>query len=250
MIVLNRKNFREYDQMISFYTKEFGKLEALAKGIKKITSKQSGYLEPFSLVEAEMIYGKEINRLIKVQPIEIFKNIRQNLQKSLTVGSIVGLVDKMLRTGEEDERIFYLLKTWLEHVEKIDVVNKGLLYGFVVSLFRCLGFAPELDKCIGCGKVKKENISFDIKNGGLVCGVCGKYNPNTRMLSEPANIRIKEIYPIDLEQIKYFKILLSGDWQEISKLDDEKKVFNLIYKFCQFHSESKIVIFFNFIKYL
>src|SRR3989339_835119 len=134
MIVLNRKNFREYDQMISFYTKEFGKLEALAKGIKKITSKQSGYLEPFSLVEAEMIYGKEINRLIKVQPIEIFKNIRQNLQKSLTVGSIVGLVDKMLRTGEEDERIFYLLKTWLEHVEKIDVVNKGLLYGFVVSL--------------------------------------------------------------------------------------------------------------------
>jgi DNA repair protein RecO (recombination protein O) len=241
MIILSRKNFREYDQIVSFYTTEFGKLEVLAKGIKKITSKQSGYLEPFSLVEAEMIYGKEINRLVKVQPIEVFKNIRQNLQKSMIVGSIVDLVDKLLRTGEKDERIFYLLKAWLEYIEKIDVVNKGLLYAFIVSLFHFLGFAPELYKCIGCGKVKKENIGFDIKNGGLVCGVCGKDNPN---------IQIKEIYPIDLEEIKYFKILLSGNWQEISKLDDEKKVFNLIYKFCQFHSDGKIVNFFNFIKYL
>lgn len=249
-IILSRKNFREYDQIISFYTAEFGKSEAVAKGVKKFTSKQSWHLEPFALAEVEIVAGREINRLVKAQSIEIFKNIRQNLTKSAMAISIIGSVNKLLRTGEKDERIFYLLKTWLEYIEKIDVVNKGLLYGFIVSLFHCLGFAPELDKCVGCGSVIETNFCFNIKNGGLVCRSCDKYSSNIQILSESANIRIKEMCSINLEQVKYLKVLLSGNWQKISKLGDDKNVFNLIYKFCQFHSEIKMINFLNFNNYL
>ena len=74
-IVLSRRDFRESDQIISLYTKEKGKLELLARGVKKITSKNSAHLEPFSLVDIDIAYGKEFNHLTKVQPIEYFKNI-------------------------------------------------------------------------------------------------------------------------------------------------------------------------------
>ena len=45
-IVLSRRDFREFDQMISLYTREQGKLELLARGLKKVTSKNAAHLEP------------------------------------------------------------------------------------------------------------------------------------------------------------------------------------------------------------
>ena len=75
-IALKRKDFREVDQMISFYTRECGKLELLARGIKKIESKNSPHVEPFSYADIEFAAGKELYHLTKVQPIQSFKNIR------------------------------------------------------------------------------------------------------------------------------------------------------------------------------
>jgi DNA repair protein RecO (recombination protein O) len=49
-IVLSRRDFRENDQMIVLYTLEKGKIEALAKGIKKTVSKNAAFLEPFFFV--------------------------------------------------------------------------------------------------------------------------------------------------------------------------------------------------------
>ena len=85
-IVLSRRDFRENDQVVSFYTLEQGKVEVLARGVKKILSKNAAFLEPFCFVEAEIIAGKEIMHLGSVQPINIFKNIRADFHKSLAAG--------------------------------------------------------------------------------------------------------------------------------------------------------------------
>src|SRR3989339_1308355 len=112
-IVLSRRDFREFDQMISVYTKERGKLNLLARGVKKIISKNSAHLEPFSLVDIEIARGKEIDHLTKVVPINYFSNIRADLQKSLAAGFIVSTTDKLLHTNEPDKRIFDLFVGWL-----------------------------------------------------------------------------------------------------------------------------------------
>ena len=62
-IVLARRDIKENDQIVSFYTLEKGKVELLARGVKKITSKNSAHLEPFSFVDVEVTEGKEINYL-------------------------------------------------------------------------------------------------------------------------------------------------------------------------------------------
>ncbi|MBI4427448.1 MAG: DNA repair protein RecO [Candidatus Magasanikbacteria bacterium] len=140
-IVLTRRDFRESDQIISCYTKERGKVELMARGVKKIISKNSAHLEPFSLVDIEIAPGKGIDHLTKVQPINYFVNIRQDLQKSLAAGYVVSLLDKILHVGEKDERIFDLLKSWLEFVNlKSSILNLKLLDGFIVKLLNCLGY--------------------------------------------------------------------------------------------------------------
>ena len=140
-IVLSRRDLREADQIISCYTKERGKLELLARGVKKITSKNSAHLEPFSFVDIEIAPGKGIDHLTKVQSINYFANIRQDLQKSLVAGYVVSLLDKILHVGEKDERIFELLKSWLEFLNpKSKISNLKSIDYFVVKLLNYLGY--------------------------------------------------------------------------------------------------------------
>ena len=100
-IVLKRREYKEYDQIISLYTKDEGKLELLTKGVKRIISKNSGNLLVGSLVDIEIAKGKEINYLTKVQSIDIFKKSRNDLLKSLAIKYIVELVDKLTKQKGE-----------------------------------------------------------------------------------------------------------------------------------------------------
>jgi len=141
-IVLSRRDIKESDQIISFYTLEKGKLEILARGVKKITSKNSAHLEPFSFVDVQIIKGKEINYLGAVQPINYFVNIRKNLQKSLSAGFLVSALNKLVHEGEGDARIFDLTMSWLEFVnscEDLDINYRLLLDCYIVKLLYYMG---------------------------------------------------------------------------------------------------------------
>jgi len=140
-IVLSRRDFREFDQMISVYTKERGKLNLLARGVKKIISKNSAHLEPFSLVDIEIARGKEIDHLTKVVPINYFSNIRADFQKSLAAGFVASTTDKLIHTNELDKRIFDLLNRWLDFVNLHSTIcNLQLVDDYIVKLLNCLGY--------------------------------------------------------------------------------------------------------------
>lgn len=139
-VILSRRDFRESDQIISVYTKEKGKLNLLARGVKKITSKNSAHLEPFSLVEIEVVPGKEIDHLTKVVPVNYFSNIRADLQKSLAAGFVVSTTDKLLHTNEPDKRIFDLLKNWLENLDRSIVYSLLSIDQYIIALLHCLGY--------------------------------------------------------------------------------------------------------------
>ena len=69
-IVLSRKDFREHDQIVSLYVKEKGKLSLIVRGVKKIVSKNSAHLEPFSFVNITIEKGKEADYLTRVQSVD------------------------------------------------------------------------------------------------------------------------------------------------------------------------------------
>jgi len=149
-IVLSRRNFREFDQVISFYSLSEGKLEVLARGVKKITSKNSSALEPGCLAEVEIIFGKDIKHLGSARILEFYKNIRIDLEKSLALKFVLGLFDKVVQVEEVDKSLFLLLKDWVEFLnitnvilaepevrEKIDL----LLDIFIAKFLKILGFS-------------------------------------------------------------------------------------------------------------
>ncbi|HLD60794.1 MAG TPA: DNA repair protein RecO [Patescibacteria group bacterium] len=234
-IVLSRRDFREYDQIISLYTKEEGKREVLARGVKKTVSKNSAFLEPFSFVEVEIVRGKEIDHLTTVQPIDLFKKIRSDLRKALYASYVVKLIDRIIISAVPDKRIFELVISWLAFVNTAGDVSYYVVSSCMVKLIGLLGFVPQLDRCLNCNEplVPARAYTFDIKNGGVVCPTCAP-----RVSEQIPKIVISE------EAHQAFKTLLSGQWAEVNALhlpkEAEEKLHSALYSFVRYHSERPV----------
>lgn len=149
-IVLARKDFREVDQIVSVYSEEKGKNSLVVRGVKKIVSKNSAHLEPFSLVNIDIEKGKEFDYLTRVYIEDYFKNIRQNLDKSLVASFVISLVDKLFSEGVGDARFFSFLYNFLFYLDNLEKIEKKeillLLDFFVVNLLYFLGFKLSSDE--------------------------------------------------------------------------------------------------------
>lgn len=239
-IVLARRDFREADQIVAFYTREKGKLELLAKGVKKITSKHSGNLLLGALAEIEIADGKEINYLTKVQPICIFKNFRKDLLKSLAVNYVLNFTDKALSVNESDENVFVLLREWLLFADGAEKIGESMVYGYIIKFLGCLGYLPELDRCYNCG-VEKDIERFDLR-GGLICRKCAA------LIKKDSNHSFKETI-ISEREIDSLKIMSRENWQVINALGSNAALFILIQKYAQFHCEREVIDFVSFARY-
>lgn len=243
-IVLSRRDFREHDQIVSVYTKEKGKLELLARGMKKITSKQAAHCEPFSYNMIEVAVGREIDHLIKVVPIDVFPNTRKDFQKSVAAGYIMSVVDRLVQVGEPDTQIWQLLLGWLKFIEKTSITDLVLLVdGYMITFLQYLGFTPILDRCVVSGKTYQDLVREELAQPksmkpGLYFAGGGLVSPEVRMEKEKAG---EEIASCGLRDISNLQLLLTGNWQQIAEttLSTEEKtaLHGLVLQFAQYHSE-------------
>lgn len=139
--VIGRNDWREYDQIVSLYTLELGKVEVLARGIKKILSKNSAFLELGNLVEAEVIPGKELNHLGSVQLVNDFSDLRKKEFGNSVLSFSLYIFSNFITHQEKDERVFKLVYSWLNFLDN----NKSsfsvfMLDVFVIKLLAILGF--------------------------------------------------------------------------------------------------------------
>ncbi len=184
-IILKRRDYQENDRLFYFFTRDFGKIEAVAKGTKKITSKLKGYLEPFYLVKLMIAKGKVIDKLANCNTIKCYDTLR-NDQSLLGFGLLNYLAegtDGLIsgRTLQSDK--FNLL------VEALDILEQEIARDFpekkerlkflaniyFLKLLGLLGYQPEIQRCVMChrGILLTRNI-FDFVKGGLVCEECKK----------------------------------------------------------------------------
>lgn len=172
-IVLKRKNTKEADRILTLYTKKYGKIQALGKGVKKTTSKLAGHLEPFYLIQVSLVEGKTFKIISDAKTINNFKEIRDDLKKTTLAYFICEVIDKMTVENEENIAVFNLTKKTFEFLsreEKIDLVLSYFLFNFLSYI----GFKPSFDYCVRCQKSIKgeKNLFFSYKDGGVVHQKC------------------------------------------------------------------------------
>lgn len=167
-IVIARRDFRESDQVITVYTKERGKCELVARGIKKITSKNAAHLEPSFFVDIHIHPGKQFDYIGSVQTVK--GQLLNDLKKRMVMMYALGIFDRFVGIGNPDEKLFDFLRQWIMECISNTHVNGEFVDRYLLQLLAHLGVAPELSICSRC---HTQDISlFSISSGGMVCGGC------------------------------------------------------------------------------
>jgi|LSQX01.2.fsa_nt_gb DNA repair protein RecO (recombination protein O) len=170
-ITLLVRRFRGSERIATFYTREQGKVEAVASGVGKPGSKLAGALEPFTLSDLLLATGRNMDRLTQAQVVEAWHHIPQEVTAFGYGTWMAELTARATEPGAPHPELFESLE---RHLRALDQGGKGAMisaaYGF--DLLDHLGLSPRLDCCARCGQANTGVGRYEAEAGGLVCAAC------------------------------------------------------------------------------
>jgi DNA repair protein RecO (recombination protein O) len=169
--------------MLWLYTRKIGKVQAIAKGIRKIKSRKAGHLEPFTRVNLLMARGRTFLIVTQAETIDAFLNLREDLLLIGYAAYITELLDRFTYDEDDNQQIFNLLNKTLGRINTESDPDLPVRY-FEIKLLELLGYRPELTNCVNCGsEIQAEDQFFSISMGGALCPRCGPKIPDASQIS-------------------------------------------------------------------
>ncbi len=205
-IVLRTRSFGESDKIVTFLSRDYGKVTGIAKGAKRSRRRFVNTLEPFSLVNLRF-QERAQSSLVFVHAcdwLQIFKNLTTGLEKIVMASYMVEITDELTREREESRSIFEHLKQGLVFLEEQGSSASYLTF-FEMRLLTLSGYQPMLEGCRRCGKKRPKSGEpfvvrdpednhdyvplwcFSPRDGGILCRSCLPFR--------------KEILPLSLDAL-------------------------------------------------
>jgi DNA repair protein RecO (recombination protein O) len=203
-VVLRHADWGEADRLLTLYTREQGMVRAVAKGVRKMTSRKSGHLQPFTHITIQLAKGRDLLIVTQVETVNAFLSLHDDLQKTSYAAYVVEL---LLRFSYEEEggnpTIFRLLTETLDRLEKEEDSWLAIRY-YEMRLLDAVGFRPHLFECANCGReILAEDQFFSFTAGGVICPRCGQGLPN--------------LMKISIETLKYLRHFQRSSYKDASR---------------------------------
>ncbi|MFZ5800654.1 MAG: DNA repair protein RecO [Candidatus Omnitrophota bacterium] len=193
-VVLKTFDFRETSRIATFFTKEFGKVKGLLKGIRKDPKKFGSPLNLGSLNEI-VFYRKRSSDLHLISHCDLqkdFAQIRKDLKRAVTLNYILELADALTPVEDKNKLLFELLVSALVSLEA-ETDTPKLLHIFQIKTLALSGFKPHFDSCLICDKKIAATAFFSHKLGGLLCLNCRSRDLDSRAVLKGTIATIKHI---------------------------------------------------------
>ena len=170
-IIIAESNMGDFDKMLTMLTPDSGKISCVAKGARRPSSKLLAGTQFLCFGEYVMYKGQEHYSINSCETIEVFYNIRTDLDKLNYAVYITKIIQDVTA---ENENSFKILQLFLNTLYMISETDKDL--DFIVSVFKIkllciLGFKPRVEECVNCGQKEQLNF-FSIRDNGLKCEPC------------------------------------------------------------------------------
>lgn len=190
--VLHFLNYGESDRIVTFFTRDFGKVKGIAKGARRSKKRFSNAIEPFAY---SMLFfsRRDENSLAIIENSDVmghYPAIRADLERTMTATYMIELVDRFTVEGKRTPGIFTLLEDFLELLEEGNGVEETTRF-FELRLLTLSGYEPTLERCIVCGTPLDEtgSILFDAVRGGIRCSRCDRGNDQNGIPVSPGTIK-------------------------------------------------------------
>ncbi|RPJ38354.1 MAG: DNA repair protein RecO [Chloroflexi bacterium] len=186
VVVLRHTDWGEADRLLVLFSREAGKLRAVAKGARKLRSRKAGHLEPFTRVKLLMASGRDFWIITQAETVDAYLPIREDLVRTAYAAYVIELIDRFTYEEGENRPLFQLLIDTLGRIAALPDAFPAVRY-YEIRLLDLLGFRPELTNCVRCGaQIQPENQFFDADLGGVLCPRCGANVPAAHPISMPA----------------------------------------------------------------
>ena len=185
-VVLKRMDLGEAYRIITFFSRDEGKLRAVAKGVRRGTSRSAGHLEPFTLSDILFAVGRELDVVSQADTLESFRHIREDLVLTTHAYYLAEVVDLLTEDHQEHRAVFDILVDAFHQLCAVADARQVLI-AFHLRLLDVLGYRPELRQCVACqSAIEPVRNHFSPLQGGALCPTCGPHDASARQISVSA----------------------------------------------------------------
>ncbi|HEY8546432.1 MAG TPA: DNA repair protein RecO [Acidimicrobiales bacterium] len=173
-VVLRTHKLGEADRIITFLTRDRGKVRAVAKGVRKTKSRFGGRLEPPSHVQLLLYEGRELDIVTQAETIDHFGPLRDDYERLARAVSMLETADQIALERQANPRLYRMLVGALQALATRD--TPLVVPAFFLKVLALEGYRPQVDECAVCG-AEGPLVSWAIEEGGLRCAAHRQGHP-------------------------------------------------------------------------
>ncbi|HSR20348.1 MAG TPA: DNA repair protein RecO [Anaerolineales bacterium] len=217
-VVLRHSEYGEADRILTLFTRQRGKTRAIVRGVRRVTSRKAGHLEPFTHVKLQLAKGRDMPLITQAETVNAYLTLREDLVLTSQASYVVELVDRFTYDeGSDNSGIFRLLTDTLARLASRAEPWMAIRY-YEMRLLDLLGFRPKLFECAMCGReIQAEDQFFSFAGGGVVCPTSAKEEGLRR--SERQELRA-----ISLEALRYLRHFQRSDYGNAARADPAPQI--------------------------
>jgi DNA repair protein RecO (recombination protein O) len=210
-IILRKYYLRETSYILVIFTREFGKIRGVIKGVRNPYPQFAGNFE--SLTRAQVLFYKKKKRpldlITQCEALEYFVPARKDIERLTYASYFIELVDTVTTDHDENAELYDIL------IEGLRMLVPGsgakrICRIFELKMLGALGFSPRMTECVRCSSKVDERASFNAALGGIMCAKC----------QEPGGMNI----PVSLGTIKFIRKIQENDIRKTGQFKVTREV--------------------------
>lgn len=200
-IILKKTPFSETNEVITLYTREQGKVRAVARAVKSPKSKLAYALQPLYYSDVELLPSKNMPAVIGVKQLDTFKNIQDDLNRIYAAMFATEVVLKSTADEQSNENLFDLYLEFLKHLDSADQSKHSCTFAFGIKAMALIGYeVGALSK-----RVPKPLVDFAVATQGLSFAQCDSLPINEQEIKKELKDFISAILERKLNSAGYLE---------------------------------------------
>ncbi|UOX89785.1 DNA repair protein RecO [Amycolatopsis sp. FBCC-B4732] len=185
-VVLRTHKLGEADRIVTLLTRRHGKVRAVAKGVRRTSSRFGARLEPFGHVDVQFYTGRTLDVITQVETVDAFQlPLVADYQRYTAASAIAETADRLsAEEGEPVLKLYLLVCGALRSLAAGERDASLVLDAFFLRAMSYAGWAPALTECARCG-LPGPHVAFSVPAGGSMCQDCrvpGSVHPAPEVL--------------------------------------------------------------------
>lgn len=199
-IVLRCREFRETSLILTLFTKDFGKIQGLAKGIRVAQPKWGANFSLFSYNAIVFYEKKNLHLITEAELLNSFADNFSTLEENLVANYLTELIDLITPLEDKNSEILQLILNTLSLLREESDLER-LVHIFEIKLLKISGFMPRIESCLSCKKNIIKLAYFSHRLGGLLCRECLSHDKRALFINHGTILTLTHILNVSDESM-------------------------------------------------